>query len=721
VRQDGPLVIFKPVDFLGESLFSKYRQATSGARYDGRLKAQVAPITRSLEITKKLHDAGFTLDLPPELALNFQAKEGEVCTKINQAAVRADKVDNELQKRGLQLFPFQKVGVRWLASRSGALLADDMGLGKTMQALLAIPEGDPILVVGPAVAKNVWESEAKKWRPDLKVTVLYGRNSFRWPNPGELLILNYDILPSLLSSNPLGNTVLIADEAHALKSSKTIRGRNFRLLSGAVQKGDGKVWLLTATPLMNRPPELWSVLQAAGLAKEAFGSWDHFTQLFNAQVGPWGYEWGHPQPEVPELLQRVSLRRMKVDVLPDLPTKIYRDVVVSVSLKQDCVKKAYDKFGELLKGYTRYSRVNEDPLPSDVLKADLASSEGELLAKFGPTVVDAEQFLKQVNGTCFREIAKARAALATVKIPALLELVQSYEEQNEPLVVFSAHRAPIDKFIGREGWEVITGDTSPEDRVRIQTLFQSGKLKGVAGTIKAAGVALTLTHASNAIFVDLDWTPALNAQAEDRILRIGSTRGVLITTLVADNPLERLVHGILTQKRAVIKDSIEASSRTSSPEARKGISAEDLAAISQAAEDEREKEAAAQAAAETAAHEREKDREQQRRQIRFDRWTREAKETSDPRRFAQTSLEQWALTSLQVLAQLDPDRAAFKNDAGFSASDANIGHRFAYLASKVGLTEKEWGLAYLMCCKYRRQIGKPPEEKSSLSSPVGLR
>ena len=211
-------------------------------------------------------------------------------------------------------------------------LADDMGLGKTIQALIALPEGQPVLVVGPAVAKNVWEQEAKKWRPDLKVTVLSGRNSFRFPEPGEMVIPNYDIL-SADPGVPNAGTVVVADEAHVLKSIKASRTKKFRTISEAVRKDNGKVWLMTATPLMNRPPELWSVLQAAGIAHEAFGSWSNFVRLFNAVEGEWGgYEWGSPSPEVPSLLQRVSLRRMKVDVLPDLPTKMYRDVVVDIEL-----------------------------------------------------------------------------------------------------------------------------------------------------------------------------------------------------------------------------------------------------------------------------------------------------------------------------------------------------------------------------------------------------
>lgn len=904
--QEGATVVFKPTDFLGGDLFAKYRQATHGARYDGVRRVQVAPVEKAISMTKALHDAGFIVDLSPGLASAFQAKAAEIREGVVQANTRASKVDQELQKRGLVLFPFQRKGVQWLASKSGALLADDMGLGKTIQALIAIPEGQPVLVVGPAVAKNVWEQEAAKWRPDLKVTVLSGRGSFRWPrskdsgevfycskcqvtfdtkegfdrlqegedilpsiqnppvlgqspsdgrvrhggsrkrqpaqrgkvvhqdrarvpnldtpatlllpnevdgplpikdpsdvgevsgalrdskraplsfprskgeppslqdktevdtsdpklstnhlegdpssNPfsgtpdlivgkvcprcshdltpaSEVVVVNYDIL-SADPGVPVTGTVIVADEAHVLKSIKATRTKRFRALSEAVRKDNGKVWLMTATPLMNRPPELWSVLQAAGIAYEAFGSWSNFLRLFNAVEGEWGgFEWGNPDPEVPTLLQKVSLRRTKLEVLPELPAKSYRDLTITLELDAK-TKKACAKAASLLETYTRFSRINDEDRPTDVAAAELLAEKQAYQAKYGDYAAyidDAEKLLQRVSGLDFQEIAKARAALATAKIPALMALVEDFEEQNEPLVVFSAHRAPIDVFVGREGWEVITGDTSPAERVRIQNDFQEGKLKGIAGTIKAAGVALTLTRASNAIFVDLEWTPALNSQAEDRILRIGQTRGVLITTLIADFPLDKRVTELLAIKRTIIKGSVEASSTIDPTILMPEIAGDDLDAITKAAEEERAKEEAAQKEAEErrkefagkaqeiaekAEKERDEERKRQRKQLRLDRWTREAQADAAPRRPAQTAREHWIVEGLQTLAQLDPDRAAVKNDVGFSASDGGVGHKLAYLAPLLGLTDQQWGLAYALCRKYHRQIGNPPKEES---------
>jgi len=155
-----------------------------------------------------------------------------------------------------------------------------------------------------------------------------------------------------------------------------------------------------------------------------------------------------------------------------------------------------------------------------------------------------------------------RSALAMAKIPAMLALVEEFELAKEPLLVFSAHRSPIDLFLGRPGWAVITGDTPAKDRTKIEEGFQAGKYLGLAGTIEAAGVGITLTYAAHELFVDQEWTPALNAQAEDRALRHGQKRAVCIDILVANHPLDQRVAEILLEKTAIIESSIDAARET---------------------------------------------------------------------------------------------------------------------------------------------------------------
>jgi SWI/SNF-related matrix-associated actin-dependent regulator 1 of chromatin subfamily A len=152
----------------------------------------------------------------------------------------------------------------------------------------------------------------------------------------------------------------------------------------------------------------------------------------------------------------------------------------------------------------------------------------------------------------------AGAALAESRVKAVEEFVESYEDAGEPLVVFSAHVAPVKALAAREGWAAITGETPAEARTEIVRRFQAGELKGLACTMAAAGVGITLTRASTAVFVDLDWTPAINSQAQDRLHRIGQTaESVLYVRFTSDHPLDLHIHNLIVKKMDLIDRAIE--------------------------------------------------------------------------------------------------------------------------------------------------------------------
>src|SRR3990167_3665737 len=502
ILQDGKVLV-KPAQYLADG-FSRYLEAcrVAVATYRQELKAQICEIESVPILKEALRMAGFnsvsSSDLEREMSERFRQSQAIV----DEAKNRLDAVDAELKKRGLFLFNFQKIGLTWLAPRMRALLADEMGLGKTIQALIALPAQASAIIVCPASVKGVWEAECLKWRPDLTPTILSGRGSWVWPQAGEVVITNFDILPDDLvnvTSNddlfsklakPVDGTVLISDECHALKNSKSLRYQRFYNIADAVEECSGRIWLLSGTPILNDPPELRNVLQAARLFQIVFGTWSRFVKLFNGMKTGYGYSWGEPTSEVPGLLKRVMLRRVREEVLPDLPTKIWKNVIVEIT---DNDKKETD---ESIEGPFDY----------------------EIIDGIG------DESMSQSVG----QISKARERLAQAKIDALVQMISDFEDLDEPIIVFSAHRSPVDTLAERPGWSSITGDTPQAKRQEIVEAFQGGRLKGVALTIQAGGVGITLTKAHQAIFVDLAWTPALNKQAEDRLCRIGQTRGVII-------------------------------------------------------------------------------------------------------------------------------------------------------------------------------------------------
>ena len=494
----------------------------------------------SLDLLRSIPGAWFDRN---KVCWNVSLKEGdrkrllEICEKL------AISVPTELKKIAVSeqstfaadsgLYPFQVEGVDWLSKGDHRLLADDMGLGKTIQTLMALPKDCAAMVIAPSAVKYNWKQEAEKWRPDLQATVINGSKSFRLPAFGEIVIVNYDILPQYvepvkiapnskswevkvewpteLMANHAKKIILIIDEAQRVKNYKTKRSKRVKGLCMSVSK----VWALTGTPLENRPQDLYGILESLQMQMKVFGGWTKFVGYMNGYQDSWGgYVWGSPKPIVPELLRRVMLRRKREEVLPDLPSKKYT-----------------------------YMKC---PLPHEL------KSEMDTLWQTYNSV------FKEKELPPFEKFSEIRKKLAVSRYETLVELVEEHEEDNIPLVVFSAHVEPLDRLSEREGWAKITGQTPAEQRQKIVNSFQSGNLKGVAVSIKAGGVGLTLTRAWKAIFVDLDWVPGSNQQAEDRICRIGQeSQKVEIVRLYSDHVLDNHVMELISWKMKLIESAVE--------------------------------------------------------------------------------------------------------------------------------------------------------------------
>lgn len=422
----------------------------------------------------------------------------------------------------MKLFPFQEHGKNFLMSHPVAILADEMGLGKTPQALAALDglemrvsilEGGKVpfrakqsmLVVCPASLKLNWEREAKNWCPDHKISVLSGKNNFRFPEPGEIVIANYDILPAELPYSP-SPFVVCADEAHMAKNKDTARTKR---LMAIAQMAD-RVWLLTGTPLTNKPFDILTMTKILGRDVEIWGGWNGFLRLFGGYKNRWGgYDFGRVDHSVPGRLAPYMLRRLRKEVLPELPAKTYTQIPIELP-------KSIEKLLDELEC-------------DEKVAAELAAD------KLPP----------------FETFSAVRAALAESRIKAALEIAENAAGE-KPIVVFSAHRCVTDAFEKMEGWKTITGDTKPADRQAAVDSFQAGNLKGLALTIQAGGVGLTLTAADTVLFVDRSWTPAENSQAEDRVCRIGQTsRSINVIQLVSSHPLDCRVEKLLCKKAAV--------------------------------------------------------------------------------------------------------------------------------------------------------------------------
>lgn len=714
--QDG--IKCEITSYLGGKLFQQYRDAVvaAGATWKPSAKANILDFDRLPTLKQHLDKAGFAVAIDDGLRDSLTAAALEAAQRAEEGRGMVAEVEGRLADQGLQLYPYQRDGVRWLAPRQRAGLFDEMGLGKTVQALCAMEEGARALVVAPAAVALNWVAECKVWRPDLRPSFFTGRANWRWPLEGELLVTTYGSLPTEdaeLVLAPAG-VYLISDESHLLKGGpgrkrkhlgnvvcecKTpgeedtcVKGeywwkggvqrvRRFRIIRDMVQAGGGRVWLLSGTPLVNRPPELWNVLEAAKLAKDAFGSRSAFVEMFHGDQKRFGMEWGSGvADEAPLALQKVALRRNRIGVLPDLPRK--RREVDTVQVSDDDAIRACD---ELV----------------------------ALLAEHGETVdalADMGRLANEVRAVVFELLSKVRAALAAAKIPAMLDYAKAYEDEELPVVVFCAHLQPLRTLAARDGWGLIDGSVSAERRAEYVADFQAGKLRGIACSFKAGGVGITLTQAHHVMCVDLPWTPADLTQAEDRCCRIGQDAdSVHVRVLAADHPVDERVAELMTQKAALIEATVEASAvEYVEVDDRLQAEADSLAEMAEQTSD--------MAAKIKAEQERKREEERQAARLRGG-WARgeftpnqvppngKFRAPSDPK-------ECHAARAMIQLAADDSDWASSENGIGFSKQDTEFGHSLADTLKRYGrLSDRQWPHAVRLAHKYRRQVGEAPQQE----------
>ena len=814
-----PVIILEPFDpmyaqvkrpaYLERPIFDRFLAASNegGATRDkGPPFGTYIAIDRIPRLVEKLNAAGFDV----QQSQDFARFMGQAQERLSQAAAaeqaKADEAarqdaakiarirehmarkDTEMASRGQALLPYQRQGVEWLMSHQSTLLLDEQRLGKTIQALMALPDGAPVIVIVPARAKLGWAREFEKWRPEYcgrifvtvpsaearkkrpitacGVTFISGsawasKEGFAWPKPGDVIITNYENIPKwdALYAKPMKEeaffkqearipappgVVVISDEIQKAKNKKAAMSQSLEALNWAARANGGQIWGMTGTPLMNSPPELERLLKIFGLFDQAFGNYNNFRALFGGyltSVTARGgrqiqkTEWGQGSPAAAKAMQKVSLRRERKDVWgADAPRMLYKDIPIEIT---------GDALAEL------------DAITAKILRErgiDIKTASAEVLAKGLPV---------------FEEMSRARALLAASKIPALIDLVAGFEEEENPILVFSSHLTPLEAIGKRPGWALILGGESPEASQRTVEAFQAGKLKGVGISTKAGGVALTLSRATDAIFVDLEWNPSNNAQAESRmILNPGSVVPFtkegpnVIHRMIAMHPLDNRVLEILDHKQKMISTVVTGSSRTGFEPVLTAapLVVEPAPAVlpmpslpvytapaftpprfveapRRGPKDQAERWITGKVDAtagtfpgpsgespqlEPIIRELAEVKRGERPGLTPGQWdilrdkligVTEEQEREEPRTPPLLPIQLWTVAALEQLVLADQDRAKKRNQMGFTAGDTSTGHALYHRADSIGLTAREWEEARNILRKYERtQVGPAPED-----------
>lgn len=397
-----------------------------------------------------------------------------------------------------QLMSFQQEGLGFLLQHDRCLLADEMGLGKTVQALswLASTGSFPALVIPPAHLTRNWQEEATRFlklngEPP-RVHVIKGLKPYDLPE-ADIYIMHYLLLRGWKEVLPtLPFRAVIFDEIQELRHTGTEKYSAASLLSESCEKVIG----LSGTPIYNKGGEIWNVINI--LDFHFLGDWESFSR-------EWCYGYGNAVVVKPDLLgaylkrEGLMLRRTKQEVLKELPPK--RRLVQELDWN--------DKV---------YARLMEPILPQ-LLRW---KTDGTLTASSRAML---EESISQ----------RARQATGVAKAPYVCQFVRALLESGEQVLLFAHHHEVMDiykKELHSFSPGFITGRETSAMKDKAVERFMAGKTDVLCISLRAAS-GLNLQRATCVVFGELDWSPAVHSQAEDRAHRIGQEDSLLCYYLVA--------------------------------------------------------------------------------------------------------------------------------------------------------------------------------------------
>lgn len=451
------------------------------------------------------------------------------------------------------LRPYQKDGVAWMQFLQkygfGGILADDMGLGKTVQVLTLLETKreelkKPTLIVCPKSLMRMWELEAHKFTPELRVKVIDGTVAeraalIRDPGDTHVLITSYSLLQRDLAVYHTAQAVfsmIVLDEAHSIKNADTNTAKAVKLLPAEHRLA------LTGTPLENGVQELWSIFDF--LMPGFLGDGDSFRKRY-----------GRPIQEMQDkdALQRLKtrvgpfmLRRTKESQLKDLPPKIEQMSPCALTQEQ----------------LVLYTRVLEEAKRS-VFEA--VETKG-----FERSKIDILAALTKLRRVCdhptLLEAQIPRTEDYSGKMAYALELVEEAVSGGHKILLFSQFTSMLDilrEALDRQGIGHCTIEGKTRDRqAEVDRFHNDPKASVFLLSLRAGGTGLTLTPADIVIMFDPWWNPMAEQQAMDRAHRIGQTKTVNVYKLVTQGTIEEKVMELQTKKRklfdALVSENAEA-------------------------------------------------------------------------------------------------------------------------------------------------------------------
>lgn len=449
-----------------------------------------------------------------ELARADQQKLLDAAAKMPDLA---GKIERAMPAGAPKLFDFQRVGVGFAMVQNGrVIIADEMGLGKTVQALayLAVNrQARPAVIVAPPAAMLAWERAIDTWLGEKFFRVRTGNDTIE---DAPVILCPWSLLAKqcgqIYDKRP---AAMVLDEGHYAKDGSSQRGGAVMRLAGA--PGLVHRLVLTGTPMLNRPRELYPLLNFVQP-----GAWGTENQFFHQFCGPklmkfgkrrcWTFDGISNGNELATRLVPVMIRRMKQDVLKDLPPKHRISIPIEAKLDADSLP----------------------PAELEKLKKAVALQDA---------------------GLAFAAMATMRRLCGLAKAKQAVEWIKDALETTNKIVVF-AHHSDVQRIVFEAlasyspVW--ISGGMTPDEKGAAVTQFQTNpKARVIVCSLGAAREAITLTAANLLVMAERDWVPGAEAQAEDRIHRIGQTAPCTVVRLMSDHPIDIAIQEVIDRKTAV--------------------------------------------------------------------------------------------------------------------------------------------------------------------------
>ena len=465
------------------------------------------------------------------LAEDKSIKMGQDFIEFIKELKEPDHLNFDLPKSlDAELRPYQETGFKWLSLLDyyglGGVLADDMGLGKTIQTIAFLlrkleQEDGKYLVISPSSVVYNWQREFEKFAPTVKTTIISGSIEEREDQFKEamaddetrILITSYPLIQRDINfyQEFIFNTIIL-DESQTVKNdaAKTTK---------AVQRLRSKnIFALSGTPIENNLNELWSlfsiILPGLFQSKRAFNNMS--------------------EEEIAQKIDVFVLRRMKEDVLEDLPPKT--ETVEYIELYEE-QKRLYQ---------TQLAMIQNDV--KDLLEKD-AFEQNRMRVLAGMTR------LRQIS--LDPRLVDEDYTGGSAKLDRLMEYLREALANKKKVVLFSQFTSMLSiirEILDEDSvdYHYLDGNTPKEDRLALTTRFNEGEKDLFLISLRAGGTGLNLTGGDTVILFDSWWNPAIEDQAADRVHRYGQDKPVQVIRMIMQGTIEEGIHELQDQKRELI-------------------------------------------------------------------------------------------------------------------------------------------------------------------------